>query len=111
MIHDPDGEALDKCVVYVGPYRKKQEDVTHTSLSRRYFGASYTLRRAAVDVPTGPWNSVGEVVAITYQRAGADTRMFRHKFNPSVLLSRSKSFYRIELPDGCVVNHRGYVFP
>jgi hypothetical protein len=116
MIHDPDGETLSKCDVYVGPYKKGRKEVPLTRHARSYFGRSYVTRSANVDVPGGPWNPVGDVVQIFYRRpATTQTAKHRgnyfHKMKKPVGLSKCRSFYRLELPDGCIVNERGFVFP
>lgn len=115
IIHDPDGEAFNKCEVFFASIRKTQRAPSKTNpKATRYFGKNYVQREAVVDVPKGPWNSIGEVVEIFYERtvgsqyAGRYFHVFKQR---SPMLSKCKSTYRLALQNGCIVDDRGFVFP
>lgn len=121
IVHDTRGTSLPRCNIYFGPFRKTDIPVyTPPSDARAYFGKRYVPRKAEVDVPTGAWNSLGNVVQIFYRRTPGSEHggKYFHPFykrayfnKQPLVLSRLKSFYRIELPSGCIVNYRGFVFP
>jgi len=115
IIHDPEGTSFSKCEVFFGPYRKTRRVAESPSRkARQYFGPKYTPKEAIVDVPKGPWKSVGEVVEILYERtkgsqyAGKYFHPFK-SFAPE--LSKSGRHYRLALRNGCIVDDRGFVFP
>src|SRR5271156_6191660 len=70
IIHDPDGAHFDRCECFFGAYKSTQRPVEMTTKAKAYMGPSYPARFAVVDVPRGPWNSVGEVAQIFYKRPG-----------------------------------------
>jgi hypothetical protein len=115
IIHDPEGKVLPRCEVFFGPYVKSKRIASAPSKkARKYFGSKYSPKEATVDVPDGPWNSIGEVVEILYERtkgsqyAGKYFHPFK-EFSPE--LSKSKRYYRLALRNGCIVDDRGFVFP
>lgn len=120
IIHDPDGHQLPKCVVYVGPYTTnknrfgKGQERHLTKDAEQYFGPDYVGTGAWVDVPVGPWSPKGESVQIRYYRTGTKYRgKYFHMFETrtTTVIASCKRFYRIELPGGCIVNWRGFVYP
>lgn len=115
IIHDPDGVALPRCEVFFGPYRRTNRPAVKASKkAARYFGKQYVPKEGSVDVPKGPWNPVGEVVEILYERtkgsqyAGKYFHPFK-SFSPT--LSRCSRYYRLALRNGCIIDDRGFVFP
>jgi hypothetical protein len=112
IIHDPEGYSLPYCEVFFGPFEVTRQRVDLTSKAKAYFGRGYEGRRAIVDVPIqGPWEFVGETIQIFYKRRGKDTRKFYHPQKRPVRLLRCGKFYKNELPDGCVLDDRGFVWP
>ena len=114
MIHDPEGRDLPRCAVFVGPYTRTKKRVDLTDSAADYFGSGYDACQAEIDVPSGPWKSQGEIAQIYYVRTGiSHAGSYHHRFAESatVRLSRCRSFYRVDLPRGCVVNWRGFVDP
>ena len=127
IIHDPDGQAYDRCTVYVGPVvhtRRRPNSVP--SKATRYFGRKYQPHIVQVQVPVhGPWKSLGEVVEILYERTlGSQYEgKYFHKFKARQkfffvfktgnhpIVSRCGRYYRVELQKGCIVDDRGFVFP
>jgi hypothetical protein len=115
IIHDPEGKALPRCEVFFGPVKKtKRIAANPSSKVRRYFGSKYTPKEGVVDVPSGPWHSVGDANEILYERtkgsqyAGNYFHPFK-RFPPTV--SKCGRYYRVSLKDGCIVDDRGFVFP
>lgn len=116
IIHDPEGYQLPFCDVYFGPFEVTQQKTELTRKAKAYFGRGYEGHRAIVDVPVqGPWEPVGETIQIFYKRRGKDTRKFFHEKKQPVPLSRCTSrgvtHYRLELPNGCQLDDRGFVWP
>jgi hypothetical protein len=119
IIHDPEGEVLDKCQFYLGPYKLTRVRTEMTKAARKYFGSDYVARRAVVDMPPrdAEWKEVGEAVQILYRRGGtrAPGRYFHFfkRLKAPITVSRRGSFYMLAIPDGsCVVyNDRGIVWP
>jgi len=113
IIHDPEGKQLSKCVAYLGPYRTNKKPIEMTSDAKQYFGSDYDARSAVVNIPDGEWKPMGTVTQIFYKRPGKYEGKYFHLFNKNtkVLLSRCKNHFRLEMPNGCIVNWRGFVYP
>ena len=115
IIHDTDGEVFDRCVVFVGPYKKtRKKPASVPSKATRYFGSQYQPHECIVNIPSGPWKYLGEVVQILYERTKGSkyAAKYFHVFKSrSPRLSKSGSYYRLNLQDGCIVDDRGFVFP
>lgn len=128
LLHDEDGETWAKCSVLVGPCSRWTGPTPEMSKrARRYLGRD--PRAMKLDVPPraiGAWRSVGAVQRIYYVRRGTimGGELFQHPFKggrrrfffwgptqPHPTLWRFGDFYRLELPRGCIVNHRGFVVP
>jgi hypothetical protein len=110
MIHSPD--TVRKCHVYFGPFEKtRQIESELNQTAKKYFGDDYDGRVAYIDIPSGSWRSAGRARVIFYDRPGQYSDYYRHEFSEPVPLSVNGRFYRLSLPDGCVVNDRGFVTP
>ena len=122
--HDPTGELVGPCVVLVSRYADPVADLTGFSSkdvesARNYFGKRARLLKATVDLPRGPWSTVGDAVEILYVRKGHGRRRggfhhpFRERFRHPVSLEESADGlgYRLVLPDGCKLDQRGFVWP
>lgn len=130
MIHDPTGIAVDPCVVYVCmcKYDMKRSVRIHKSIvdfTLDYFGEDADLINAMVEIPDGPWQFMGVVKTIHYERYGhlpdvegipgswwhpfADSI----DFNEEVQLFKSKcgGAYMLQLPEGCIITEHGFVKP
>jgi hypothetical protein len=125
MIHDPTGRAWPRCRVLVGPFRRSRREIEPTKEMVKYYGKDYRPTAATVTLPRGEKKTkLGEVVMIYYLRLGTRAPYgFHHpfknesKFLGAVLrrhpahLYEVGNFYELVLPDGCIVDDRGYVFP
>lgn len=117
IVHDPDGQQLKKCDVYFTPYRKlSRKPKGTTRAAARYFGANYNVRYVVVNVPRSGWKPVADVVMIYYVRTGlpgsGGMRGYHHPFQSKpVRLMKSGRCYKLDLPNSCIVDDRGFVFP
>jgi len=137
MLYDESGEDWPTCSLLIGEFDRGK---TESDEGSDYFGRSATVFEGGIDLPPeniSTWHKLGEINEIYYDRAGTKhPGFFHHKFNkaknltqlllypfksrafkkPAVLYSfwrrkTSEQFYRIELPDGCIVDDRGIVVP
>ena len=113
FIHDPSGDVLDRCAVFIGPYSKSREKVALTGKAWWYFGPGQTAVKAHIDVPKGPWDSLGRVREILYDRIGNHDGPYVHAFASSKrpMLGKCGAWYRLLLPADCVLDWRGFVYP
>lgn len=123
IIHDPEGTSLPRCLVFFGPYRSTANPVKLDRTARKYFGSSYQPVAASVDIDVhGNWIPVNPslVVQIWYLRRGdvgvkgPHQGRFFHPFKsvtPPLVLSKCGRNYCLEMPNGCIINDRGFVFP
>lgn len=124
LVHDPSGACSDSCEVYVCPYtvsgplsRRIDTEIHKTAVS--YWGEGYQLLSGRVVLPTGPWQRVGVIVRVYYDRYGELKSKYQHPFKDksAILYKQSRNMngrqraYRISLPDGCVVDSHGFVWP
>lgn len=110
MIHSPD--TTRRCHVYFGPYKSTRKPVSKLpQIARAYFGDRYEGTIAEVDIPEGSWRPVGRATVIFYDRPGEAGDYYRHEFAQPIPLSTNGKFHRLSLPEGCVVNDRGFVKP
>ena len=118
FIHDPTGEYCNRCDIYIAAFRISNPDVTHlspkvSSIARAYFGDLKNLREGTVELPTGPWHRVGRVTQIWYDRYGDRHGPYFHPFKQPIDLHRQADgkAYLLSLPDRCVVDSHGFVWP
>ena len=114
IIHDPTGQDLPRCDVYIGPFRRYRDPAEMDSHGRQYFGKRYQASEASVDVPVGPWKPIGQARGILYQRdrgVFANEKPYRHPFRNPVDVERCGSMVRLSLPDGCILSWRGFIKP
>lgn len=129
LVHDVTGKCINKCEIFVCPYVAKNpirhrldSDIHQAATS--YWGDDYSLRMGDVVIPDGPWQHVGHIVRIYYDRYGELASPYQHPFDSnekSVLYKQKRGTrcvdgkihktYRISLPDGCVINAHGFVWP
>lgn len=130
LVHDPVGSCVDECEIFVCPYTTTGV-LRHTvpsevmDAAQSYWGDEYRLQEGMVELPNGPWERVGRIVRIYYDRYGELASPYQHPFkenvkdaavlykqrSPQKYGRSSRKAYRISLPDGCVINAHGFVYP
>lgn len=126
MVNDATGHFIDRCDVYVVPWRSAARgrskssstvllsNVDHFDLAAAYdyYGKDARISVGSVSLPEGRWKRVCEVAFIRYRRYGFDKR-FEHAYDPPVqLFSTTRPLaWRLPLPEGCVIDSRGFVRP
>lgn len=118
FIHDPTGLYCNRCDIYIAEYRISNPAATQVSpklasIARAYFGDLKNLRQGTVELPIGPWQPVGRVVKIYYNRYGERSGPYYHPFKTPVDVHRQADgrAYLLSLPDRCVVDSHGFVWP
>jgi hypothetical protein len=120
VVHDTTGNLLSKCDLYiVRYYPKRTSDVDEISAeeiaaARRYYGRNVRVSVGSVELPEGPWKKIrGKMSMIRYRRVGVDGDNYEHVWEPSVDLYDCENPYafRLPLPEGCLVDERGFVRP
>jgi len=130
LVHDPVGSCVDECEIFVCPYsvtgalrHDLPSEVHDAAVS--YWGDGYRLKSGMVELPNGPWDRVGRIVRVYYDRYGELASKYQHPFKQDVkdaaILYKQRrpqrygrsghKAYRISLPDGCVINAHGFVWP
>lgn len=123
VVHDPSGALLSSCDLYVVKwhriYTSSVSDVDEVSpevlaAAKEYYGAKTPISVGSVEFPEGPWSRIaGKMALIRYRRYGVDQDDYEHVWDPSVSLFICKHpiAFRLPLPEGCVVDERGFVRP
>jgi len=126
MLHDPRGQVWPRCRVLIGPFKRTRRKIEATKEMEKYYGKDYEPVAAIVNLPSrrAKKKRLGEVTMIYYVRTGTRAPYgFHHpfksesKFLGAVLrrhpaeLYEVGQFYELVLPNGCIVDDRGYVFP
>jgi hypothetical protein len=130
MMHDPEGKTWARCSVLIGPFSPGSPEGVpkggkSVSAARDYYGRSYELKAGELDTPPralSGWRKVGLVRRIYYWRPGPKYRGdFQHPvgkrkhvfFGPKgrgAVYVRGR-WVRLELPAGCILDDRGFVWP
>jgi hypothetical protein len=134
VMHDVSGQDRRRCDFYVCSYSWKRCDVCDVDPVtlrefRKYYGNQAVPEVGTIAVPKGPWHRAYEIDAIRYRRRHVPQRGFkdipyRHLWNddrhglgtfkysvPVWVEENGLGAYRMPLPEGCVVDERGYVSP
>jgi hypothetical protein len=124
LMRDGAGKDWPRCSILIGPYRKGRREASLDRAARSFYGPGYVARQGAVSLPPrelSEWSEMGTVRRIFYVRVGAirGGERFKHHlrttrffvFPVRTVLYRHGRFLRIELPSGCIVNRRGFVWP
>lgn len=136
MLYDETGIDWPKCSLLIAPFRgwTHEPESTKTFKSARYyFGRDTEIGAGTLTIPAralSSWTRVGDVREIFYLRAGTKAPgRFQHRFhkprglwrliflfnrraaNTPVVLYKSRGAYRLELPDGCMIDDRGIARP
>jgi hypothetical protein len=134
MLYDSSGTWWPSCSLLVTKF-KRGRSVDNSSDAKAYFGRKIRVTKGYVELPpksVSQWKEIGPLHEIFYDRAGDRAPgPFRHEFNkprgswklihlikgkaakdPAILFRLGRtSTYRIELPDGCIVDDRGIAVP
>lgn len=129
MLYDASGKYWPKCSLLITPFENGKKEV---AAGAEYFGREAIVKEGHVDLPPrslSGWTLVGECRDVYYDRAGTKhPGPFHHEFDkprglwrliwpfskkahgPALLYTRHGS-YRIDFPDGCLIDDRGIVMP
>jgi len=121
LVHDVSGSILHRCDLFIAPYsivdnRVSIKDSNVKKAAKAYFGVKESeLLTGTVEIPTGPWQYINNVSVVYYGKKGSKRKkgLYHHDFEFPVPLYKQKDgkAYRLALPDACIVNHRGFVWP
>lgn len=118
LVHDTAGNTFDRCHMYFVRSRNTRKSVANLSendlkVVHDYYGSNVTPRIAEVEVPKGPWHRVAKIAFIRYRREGDLEGNYEHPFEPNVFLYATKRplAWQLKLPNGCIVDERGFVKP
>lgn len=119
IVHDPTGTLLSACDMFIVRFfsttiSKESISTDAVSAARQYYGKNLRLRVGSVELPEGPWKKIpGKMQMVRYRRAGDLADNYEHVWEPSVHLydCRKPIAWRMPLPEGCVVDARGFVRP
>jgi len=118
MVHDVHGELVRSCDLYVVPYAHRENGTSSSDKSllrkaQEYYGKKTPLETGTVDVPTTGWHRVAATYKIQYRRMGNHKGLYEHEFSelPWLEQCRNTLAFKLPLPDGCVLNERGIVWP
>ena len=129
MLYDASGKYWPKCSLLITPFENGKKEV---SAGAEYFGREAIVKEGHVDLPPralSGWTLVGECRDVYYDRAGTKhPGPFHHEFDkprglwrliwpfskkahgPALLYTR-RGLYRIDFPEGCLIDDRGIVMP
>lgn len=118
FLHDHTGRLLRRCDFYVLPCARSMTqsvriDPTVIRKAQDYYGQDVKLEHVNVDIPKASWHRVAQIQRIIYKRTGKHRGHYQHPYNQPVWLYASDAppGWRVELPDGCIVDARGFVDP
>lgn len=125
LVHDVSGKTFRSCDVYAvrayGSAVPVESSDRAADAAKRWWGRDVDLVGWQVDVPRSGWKRVCQIDAIWYRRDAAKDLLiqkldgpYQHRYDPPVQLYRTSAgplAYRIALPDGCIVDERGFVDP
>jgi len=132
LVHDSTGRCVDRCEVFITPYvegrRLSNSEARGVGQdAKSYYGSDTVLHDAIVEIPKGPWDRVGDIACIYYDRYGELEAPYYHKTDvprkrserailfkqrtPKLLLGKRVRAFRLSLPDGCKITAHGFVWP
>lgn len=123
VVHDTTNSLLSSCDLYIVKWHQIYtrdssglDEISPEALAsaREYYGPKTPIRVGSVEMPEGPWSRIpGKMALIRYRRYGVDQDDYEHVWEPSVSLydCARPIAYRLPLPEGCVVDERGFVRP
>ena len=120
LAHDSTGAILDPCEFFILKWRSgakmapRPEEVRE---AEAYFGEGKKIRRGRVQIPQGKWRKICRIAVIRYTRYGDLAGDYEHPYDLYYekpvwlfILNRPLAF-KLRLPDGCLVDERGFVRP
>lgn len=123
MLHDKSGSVWPRCSLLFTRPPPTPNACALTGDERSYLGR-VGGRSGHLELPARSleaWREVGRVERAWYWRSGIRyPQYFQHGFAQKTLVFKSelpsvlyktRGFYRLELPNGCIVNARGFVKP
>lgn len=119
LVHDTTGKLLNRCDLYVVRWHKGSSNLGHNvsqeliRSAHDYYGFETPVTFGRVDIPKGKWHRLAKVAFIRYRRVGDSPGMFEHEYDvPVMLYDMTRPLaWRLPLPEGCVVDARGFVRP
>lgn len=132
MLYDDTGTYWSNESLLVMPFEQGKTE-WETSKSRDFYGKDFITYKGRIpQLPpkrlSDGWRNLGEVKKIFYDRAGKYEGPFKHEFDkptglwrliwpfdrrahgPALLYVR-KACFRVEFPEGCIIDDRGIVMP
>lgn len=119
LVHDTAGSLLSRCELFIVRWHKAGTNLVPSKESRavtdarEYFGRDVPLQLGEVDIPEGAWQRVAKVAFIRYRRVGNSGGMYEHEYDTPVFLydTTKPLAWKLALPNGCIVDARGFVHP
>jgi len=118
VVHDTAGILFDRCHMHVVKWRNSRKRMPNVRESYaqdayRYFGEEAEITLGDVEIPQGPWKKVAKIAYIRYRRTGKHKGNYEHDFDPCVFLYSTQRplSWKLRLPNGCIVDERGFVRP
>lgn len=115
VVHDTAGILFDRCHMHIVKWRKGRKRTMNGSDPdvSKYFGKNAEIQVGDVEIPQGPWKKRGKIAFIRYRRTGNLKGNYEHDFDPCVFLYSTQRplSWKLRLPNGCIVDERGFVRP
>lgn len=118
VVHDTSGILFDRCHMHIVKWRggrKRLHNVRNLDVhsTSKYFGSDAKISVGEVEVPEGPWKKTAKIAFIRYRRTGNLKGNYEHDFDPCVFLYSTQRplSWKLRLPNGCIVDERGFVRP
>lgn len=118
LVHDTSATLFDQCHMHIVKWhsgRKSVSEVQQNNVrdARKYFGNKASIKVGDVEVPQGPWRRIAQIRFIRYRRQGYAKGNYEHEFKPPVYLYSTTNplAWKLRLPNGCIVDERGFVRP
>lgn len=121
MVWDKSGRILRRCDVFILPCkqvssRNVEFDPSDVAEAEDYWGPRDRWVAWQFDLPKGPWKKVARLARIGYRRGRTGNWMHPGPSEapleqPVTLYESPGVGYRIRMPDGCVLDDRGFIFP
>lgn len=123
VVHDTSGVLFSSCDLYIVRWHRLytrdnsgMDEISPAALSaaQEYYGNKVPISVGSVEIPEGPWSRIpGKMALVRYRRYGVDQDDYEHVWEPAVSLydCAQPIAWRLPLPEGCVVDERGFVRP